>query len=506
MNSLPPELKEATPNHKAWVWASWVVILLAVGTIIGSRFWMQSSADGPASKQMVILELQGRVLVGQQQLLGPLVPNVYQEAMKINRGNVEQRLRVIALAGEIAGATEAFQLLQSLDEARRKADVPISEKQKRVHDILEKLYHEQVAGRHPQLSLDPAERAFLVDELGWFGELALHPAARLPAAVERSAPMSGAAVAIALRTLPDPPGRTEALAPAKKTAAVLLSATSVAITAALFGFCGAITFAVFALTCMVSWRITTGLTRGGVYAETFALWLVLFGGMNVGAALLNLPRLGQALVTMPLSLAVLAWPIVRGISWRQLREDIGLTCERHPLVEIAAGVWCYIINLPLVIVGLFIMIGLMRLQALWPTGAEGEPVEDFSPDSSMPSHPVVHYLADGDWSMLLQIFVLASIMAPIVEETMFRGVLHRHCRELTSGSRAFVSALMSTTLVSFIFAAIHPQALVTIPVLMFMAFGFSLAREWRGSLLPSMFAHGMSNAAVLTVATIALSR
>ena len=67
-------------------------------------------------------------------------------------------------------------------------------------------------------------------------------------------------------------------------------------------------------------------------------------------------------------------------------------------------------------------------------------------------------------------------------------------------------AACGVALFSFIFAAIHPQGLMVIPPLMFMAFGFSLAREWRGSLLPSMFAHGMSNGAVLMLATFALSK
>ena len=124
----------------------------------------------------------------------------------------------------------------------------------------------------------------------------------------------------------------------------------------------------------------------------------------------------------------------------------------------------------------------------------------------MPSHPVVHMPADADVATILQIYLLASVFAPIVEEIMFRGVLHRNCREWSASWGWFLSALTSTTIVSFIFAAVHPQGLATIPPLMFMAFGFSLAREWRGSLLPSMFAHGMSNGLVLTVALFALSR
>jgi membrane protease YdiL (CAAX protease family) len=213
----------------------------------------------------------------------------------------------------------------------------------------------------------------------------------------------------------------------------------------------------------------------------------------------------QMLLTFPMSLIALGWPLLRGVPWAQLRQDIGLICERNPFVEIAAGITCYIINLPLVLLGLGITFALLLLQGIGGAPAEGGGAPDFTPQP-LPSHPIVQILADADVIGVLQIFLLASVFAPLVEEIMFRGVLHRHCRELTGRWWPFFSALASTAIVSFIFAAVHPQGLAVIPPLMFMAYGFSLAREWRGSLLPSMFAHGLSNGLVLTVAMLALSR
>ena len=52
-------------------------------------------------------------------------------------------------------------------------------------------------------------------------------------------------------------------------------------------------------------------------------------------------------------------------------------------------------------------------------------------------------------------------------------------------------------MVSFIFAAIHPQGALGIPVLMAPAIGFTAAREWRGSLVPSMTVHALNNGLVL---------
>ncbi len=48
--------------------------------------------------------------------------------------------------------------------------------------------------------------------------------------------------------------------------------------------------------------------------------------------------------------------------------------------------------------------------------------------------------------------------------------------------------------VSFVFAVIHPQGFLAVPLLMSLALAFTLMREWRGTLLPAMIAHGINNA------------
>jgi membrane protease YdiL (CAAX protease family) len=59
--------------------------------------------------------------------------------------------------------------------------------------------------------------------------------------------------------------------------------------------------------------------------------------------------------------------------------------------------------------------------------------------------------------------------------------------------------------VSFIFAVIHPQGILFVPVLMSLAFGFALAREWRDSLIPGMVAHGLSNGLIMTLIMVGTS-
>ncbi len=83
---------------------------------------------------------------------------------------------------------------------------------------------------------------------------------------------------------------------------------------------------------------------------------------------------------------------------------------------------------------------------------------------------------------------------------MFRGVLYRHMRESTCRWPLLLSFATSALVVSFVFAVIHPQGLVAVPALMSLAIGFTIMREWRGSLISCMIAHGLNNALVMSLA------
>jgi len=87
---------------------------------------------------------------------------------------------------------------------------------------------------------------------------------------------------------------------------------------------------------------------------------------------------------------------------------------------------------------------------------------------------------------------------------MFRGVLYRHLREASSRLGYFWSVMLSATVAGFVFAAIHPQGLIAIPALMAIAFGLTLVREWRGTLIPGMVTHGVHNGILLLIALLML--
>jgi membrane protease YdiL (CAAX protease family) len=232
----------------------------------------------------------------------------------------------------------------------------------------------------------------------------------------------------------------------------------------------------------------------GVYAETFALYMLLFLGLSVGAHYavkwLSLDQGALAISGLAAlgSLAALAWPVLRGIPWRQVRQDIGWHVDRKPGLEPLLGLGCYAMALPMLVLSLVLYLLLTKLRDRLGWGPD-----EFGP-SNTPGHPIVFWASHAGWWVWLEVLFVASIIAPIVEETMFRGVLYRHLRAAASGWRPALSALGSAVMVSFVFAVIHPQGVLFIPILMALALAFALMREWRGTVLPSMIAHSINNA------------
>jgi len=281
---------------------------------------------------------------------------------------------------------------------------------------------------------------------------------------------------------------------------------------AFLGFVGLIAFAILGFVGMLGRGVTTGHSPAGVYIETFALWMATFALLSLGLPYLaQYVELGEyrlmASGVFELgTLLVVFWPVLRGVSWKQVREDIGWTRGRQPVLEPAAGIGCYVMSWPLLIVAILVVALLTWLESqVQQQFFGGGPSPDDLRSPIEPNHPITLPLARGDWSMRLQIFFLASFVAPIVEETMFRGVLYRHLRELTHRWKTFLSVVVSAIVSSFIFAVIHPQGFLAVPVLMALALGFVLAREWRGTLVGGMVAHGLNNGLVLLISVVTLS-
>jgi membrane protease YdiL (CAAX protease family) len=431
---------------------AWTVILLAVAGLFVLRLIFRPPAE---AEQFDAFEIQARALVGAASL-GPKTPDIYSRQVKdLDRGSVGQRLRFVVLAGELAGPTEALARLEALQDLESRGQVTHTAADDATGEILGWLYHDYEVDALSAPALLEADRQQLHRQLGWFGDLALNP---------QDGPNSAARAAV--------------LAPAQRLVVVFGGVVLAGLFASAIGFTLLVLFAV--LWRHMRSRFTIGSPYGGVYAETFALWIVLYAGLSwlIRRFAPNLPLALEAGLPQFGSLLALAWPVLRGVSWRQVRQDIGWRAGDQPIREPFYGVLCYLAALPIVIVLMLMVVLVLRLGPKWLTP---------------PTHPIAGMVLHSGWWAWLQILFVASIGAPVMEETMFRGVLYRHLREATAGRGRWRSVVISGLVAAFIFAALHPQGLLGIPLLMALACGFTAAREWRGSLVPSMTVHALHN-------------
>ncbi|MHC4989593.1 MAG: CPBP family glutamic-type intramembrane protease, partial [Planctomycetota bacterium] len=292
------------------------------------------------------------------------------------------------------------------------------------------------------MPLDAEASAFLVDQLGWFGRLALTP-----------------------DDASDRGDRQTVLAPGQKLLFVFVGAFVLGGVGGLAGFVALVVLLVLALIRRLGSGVAASLTHHGLYAETFALWMLLFLGLQVVAGVMAqiggpATELTWVVIAFFISLIALAWPVARGVPWHLVRQDVGLTFGSRPIVEPVIGVGGYFMALPMLALGIGLTLILLVVQE-----ALSGPPPAFGPTGG-PAHPVIEKLGGPDWWPKIQVLFLASVAAPIVEETMFRGVLYRHLRDATRSLGAAVSIVLSATIGSFVFAIIHPQGWVAVPALM----------------------------------------
>jgi membrane protease YdiL (CAAX protease family) len=507
----PPARSGWPPPHwpVGWTLSAWLVILLlALGAFAVNALELRrpQPTAGPREDRLgvVIMELQARYLVGVGEVYPAQRAALYRQSEPdLNRGSIPQRQRFVILAGELASREEAAARLNDLDALieqlrQRFGDDPplLTPGQQYVQFALHALYageegaaaiemptevRDALAALGVRVRMGPGvDRNLLIQELGWFGELALAP------------PWTD-----------DMAARRRAINPAVRTMYLALSVFGIAALAAFAGLIGLVTLAVLAIIGRVRSAIHLGRWHHGIYAETFAVWMLMFILLQVAAMLMGsmVPehRMLIALVAFFASLFALVWPVMRGIPWRDVRIDIGLTAGRRPALEPLIGIAGYLTALPVLAVGAILTFILIQIQQRF-----SPPPGDLDPTSG-PAHPIIEQLAGDDWYLRIMVLLLGAVAAPVVEEIMFRGVLYRHLRDASRGMGIFGSVFISTFVNSFVFAIIHPQGLVGVPVLMSLAIMFTLYREWRGTLVPAIVMHGLSNFLVLTLLMVALN-
>ncbi len=443
-----PDLKDVEKKmnqSKTGAAVSWFFIIAAIVLIQFSIYRKSSDAPYDDSAAGMQIQLSAKYITGIKQMTGqnPMMQNrLDQMEQQINNyQGGKKHLAGIPVMAEISGREAAMK------ELDRMAADPDSVSDSSNLPVFYRLYHDGSA------SLDSTELNVLKD-YGWVGRLALSQD-KSDTDPERRAVLQSASRLVLL--------------------AGLLTMAAVAVLIA-----GVILF-IITMVKGIKGTIKSNLvmpeTPGVLLLETFAIYLVLSTSLPLLLVLI-VPGFseGRILMSVAAGLLPILWPLFRGAKWNEYRTAIGWHRGKGIFREVGAGIVGYITGLPLMVGALIIVMILVK-----HTG-------------TTPSHPVVFELNRSP----LFIFLLASVYAPFVEETLFRGALYGYLRRSLPWA-------VSGIITGFIFAILHPQGWIAVPIIGVIGFNFCAIREWRGSAIASMTAHAMNNGSLMLILIIALS-
>lgn len=226
------------------------------------------------------------------------------------------------------------------------------------------------------------------------------------------------------------------------------------------------------------WRMDVPTPGGSVFLESWALFVGGFLVLILVQGLVPMPPAAGLMLQWLLLLAAL-WPLARGLRGGEYRKAIGLHRGRGVLREIGVGVFAYLAFLPVYVVAVLFTFALV---IVW-----GIVSQSLGLGSDEPlSNPVLELIAGGDVLLLIALFLLATVWAPLVEELIFRGAMHRHLR-------ARIGIAASGLATGLLFAFMHGYGPLLVPPLIALAMLFALLREWRGSLIAAITAHWLHN-------------
>lgn len=453
MTIAPPPIDTLTyaPPPRGFEWQAliaWIVIIGCTAMLMtfNVKAYHRMASKGIENPTTLMqINLSGKAAVGFNQMLKNGQPDGFNNAQTLVN-SVEQaaktpaeKLRAIIVAADVNGPNEAFTNLEELTKSNPPADVAQDA------GALRTIY-----GTKDPKSLDEATRQRLVDRYGFFGRLA-----------------------VTFNQPPTDPQRAAVLAEAKHTAERMIG------TGFMMGGLGIVVLAAFVtaivLLALQKIRPTYVPQRwaNSAYLEAFAIYLGGFILASIALRKLTNDALAYewiALIFIPIAMG---WIHLRGESVRQAAFGLGWFAGRGPLIEIPLGIFGYLACAPIVLAGIAISLILSKV-----VGAT-------------PSHPIEQMLNGTPWETA-NLYGIACIMAPILEETMFRGAFFNHMRRRWNW-------LISALVVAFFFAAIHPQGWTLIPGLGSIALVLAAIREWRGTAMASIAAHATNNCIVLTV-------
>lgn len=426
----------------------WMIIIAAMAIIVvqNTRDTAPRSGHAHAVADAGNIDVQteavGRYAVGAKVLLEKGSPAAGAQSTGLFLAQLDKAARTqtaqiaaITVVAELNGAEAGLSRLHALPESLQKTAVARA---------LELIY----SGHLKALNAD--NRKVLDDQLGWFGQLAqsygMSSTDPLRAGVERSARRTATAMGVAGGAL----------------LLMLLGGLAMLVVAIVRLHDGQIR----RIYVPPPVDVTPFLEAFAIYVGAYALISVLGGKPGLAVRLLGL--LGAT------ALAIV-WPLIRGVGVRHWRYGLGWHAGFGAVREIGLGLVGYIAGIPVIAIGFAITALLVKAS------------------NASPSHPIEYMIGHGN-AVLILVVVMASIWAPLTEETLFRGALFH-------GLRGRHGWLVSAIVSSFIFAAIHPQGWTVVPTLMAIAIVFAGIREWRATVLSSAAAHCLHNSLLILLMT-----
>jgi membrane protease YdiL (CAAX protease family) len=458
--ALPPQ------RPRLSVIISWLVIWGAVALIAGLPYLLKRERVVETSNLQ--LKFAGRYIVGLKAFLPQILSTgnskqQFHDMVRQAALTPQDDLRAIPILVELDGVEAAGRLLDQFDANNTSPDLASDA------EILRAIYEKGVS------AIDEAQKKRLLDRHEWFGQLAL-----------------------SYNQPSDSPARRAAIAPAKRVIVAVGTLLTVGGISFLIGLGLLIWFLVRLINGSRPREVPPGApampygyvdprpepVRMGyvpdpaappAFLEAFAIYL---GGFLALGILIRVifPNAGLGLMVLALALPLIAaiyWPRRRGLSWEQIRIALGWHRGNGIWREVISGLAGYIAGLPILAVAMMLTLVLTRF------------------GGKVPSHPIVNEISIDFWSVI-KLYLLASVWAPVTEELLFRGAFFHHLRRRHGW-------FVSSALISFIFAAIHPQGYLGIPMLMTIALILAALREWRGSIIAPIVGHALNNFVATTV-------
>ncbi|MGA2499720.1 MAG: type II CAAX endopeptidase family protein [Tepidisphaeraceae bacterium] len=440
---------------------AWLIILAAAATPFFSTqirkiLSIQAPAIDPVEPSTQLL-ITARYCVGAKPMLAGSpaeLQKVVAQIQKLARSPLE-RFRLVPVLVELDQRDAARKTLESL------ASDPAATALQDDIDSLLRIYNPS------PLPLTDARQSALIQRHAWFGQLAVS-----------HAPGASADAREAVRI------------PAQRALWWMLAIGIAALVAVALGLGVLVLLIVLACIGSIQRRYVPDSGEAGdiasteghrsVYLECFALYLLLWmaGGLAMRLVFTSI-SLSYAWLLTPLVVFAICWPALNGRPWTEVRLALGWHAGRGWAKEVLCGFAGYLAFLPILVLGILLTSYLMQFS------------------DRTPSHPLLNEIT-GDFRKMLGVYALACIFAPIIEETLFRGAFFHHLRRRWPW-------WVSAPIVAVIFAIIHPQGLLGLPVLILIALMLAALREWRGSLIAPATAHAINNFVATTVLFVLLA-